>query len=198
MAEIKLILALIVIVFSVLSEIAKIKNDSTKSGDSVSENELFSLMQLDQKEQQKKQEKIQENGCEMTDEKSIMEMRQMVACSPPVLSLPVLPDLKRQKKVKISGQERGLSAGRRQSEIGYSSSECPCINETPVFTGVVDGTKVPQGGWHPRQNPVRNVSRDKHKMSRRDILNAFIFSELMQRYDLNRIFSRIPERHRDS
>ncbi|MFZ2956182.1 MAG: hypothetical protein WA705_04775 [Candidatus Ozemobacteraceae bacterium] len=222
---IEFIVAAVFIVFSIYSEMTKKKGDTIGTDDSSSDSnglagiEDFFKKQSQAKEQEKQKEIAEEYSREHPSRESMMSTRQEPAYGdstrhavfpssnpsvPPPPPMSPQQQKKRPKKAKVSRQQQDLLPGSnrpRQVPV-HASSEGACLDEGPSLTGMIDYDKFPVGSLlqpsERSQAPEVTKLRPRFRFSRKDVLSAFMFSELMQRYDLNRIYSRIPERRQDT
>jgi len=86
--------------------------------------------------------------------------------------------------------------------LPHVSSEGECLDEAPHLTGMVSLERAPVGALSGSRGAALDrrglppVHPSRQRLTRANLRQAFIFQELMQRYDLERIFSRIPGRRR--
>lgn len=102
---------------------------------------------------------------------------------------------RRQKKNRNreSANEFALQATHDESHVNYDKlPPRPDVNydEMPVLTG---RDRQPVQTADARLGAeVQNISRHIPRIDRNNLVQAFIMSEVMQRYDINRIYERIP------
>ncbi len=186
---IELIIGLIVVIFSVL-------HDRTKKTSPTEEEDITDLTAVEDffKKQSENQgappppppplsaPPIQRAGpqnWEPFDEPAFEEMSEKIPSLPPEVTPPPqkIKQKKEKKKPKIAGQPP--QPNLENAALGT------------LLTGQRSVRLLEASGG-------RRVRSTNFAWTKRRVLDAFIFNELMTRYDLNRIFERIPTRRSDS
>ncbi|HEY9071480.1 MAG TPA: hypothetical protein VIV61_14570 [Candidatus Ozemobacteraceae bacterium] len=76
-----------------------------------------------------------------------------------------------------------------------ATDEGPCLDEAPALTG---RTNYERDSWkitHEASTSAPPFTRQPaRRWTRRELINAIVISELMNRYDVNRVYARIPDR----
>ncbi len=100
------------------------------------------------------------------------------------------PEPTRKKARKERKKERPPQPER------HFSSEGPCLDEAPSLTGATNYEQMTGSliaSKSTRAPVLPKVRQPRLRLAKNDLVNAFILSEVMNRYDLNRIYSRIPD-----
>lgn len=75
--------------------------------------------------------------------------------------------------------------------------DSPCLDQAPTLEGTSYELSAPKIRHDSRRDPQIARRTSKLKFGKDDILKAFIFSEVLNRYDLNKIFARIPDKRKE-
>lgn len=215
----EILVAVIFIVFSVVSEMAKKKKGDEASGNTGSSDSSGADLSAIEDFFRKQAEDQKAPG--QTQEPSWGDTRASTASdASPFPPLPMSSDndgdfLQPQKKAKkkkrpSQGQSSKESAQpivskRRPTSRGeeeHISDEGPCLDEGDSLTGKIDYEDASFGSLVGARSATTKTAtlerRPQFRWTRGDVLRAVVFSELMSRYDLNRIYSRIPDQNRSS
>lgn len=215
----EVIIAVVFIVFSVLSEMAKKKKDDGTAGKSDSSGaDLSAIEEFFRKQAEDQQSPSSSKPSDWSDTHAgSMSSSAAFPPPPPTLSSEGDGDFvqsakKKNKKKKRPALHEESDASRTESvltkrkpfasrgEAEHINDEGPCLDEAKTLTGETDYENAAFGSLVTAGTSARSAAplqkRARFPWSRRDIMRAVVFNELMTRYDLNRIYSRIPDQRR--
>jgi len=203
----QVVIFLVIVVASVWSEMSK--NKSSGSSDA----EFGDLTAIDDffKQQEKAQKSSQQRPLSGGFDDDVVSLERTPAPSE-VFGTPqkVQPQPARQKRFDKKEKKRGQGKGRAafdqsgralpplppvSSHFGSAESdEGPFLDEAPSLTG--RGSYERDGFAIARTASTTTVTtrRPARRWSRQQLINAIVISELMNRYDVNRVYGRIPDR----
>jgi len=157
----------IIIIASIISNVNKVKSDSLSNAgsDNVNLDDIFNDV--------------------------MKASNQKLGSSKPLVT-PSLPAAQPRRTSRPASRSANASQAQRQSLITpttHDSHNCNDVNYDKL--GSLEGGT---GSFNlGNSEPVAaRVQETKVKIGREDLLKSFIMSEVLQRYDINRIYSRIP------
>ncbi len=201
----QVVIFLVIVIASVWSEMSK--NKSSGSSDA----EFGDLTAIDDffKQQEKAQKTPQQRPSSGGFDDDVVSLERTPAPSETFgASQKVQPARQKRfdKKEKKRGQGKGRAtldqSGRPLPPLppassrfgGAGSDEGPCLDEAPALTGQVS---YERGGFaiaRTASTTTVTARRPARRWSRRQLIDAIVVSELMNRYDVNRVYGRIPDR----
>ena len=110
----------------------------------------------------------------------------------PTPSMPVQQPRRRNKRTAIeraSGGNANLSINSLTTPTSHVNHDCEAVNYDNL--GSLEGGTGSFNLGEPEPSVVE-IQPTKIKIGREELLKSFIISEVMQKYDINRIYSRIP------
>lgn len=113
----------------------------------------------------------------------------------PGSGLPPLPEpspRKKEKKKKVKSTGKPSAQHQPREHI---SDEGPCLDNAPALTGHVNYNKMAFGAISATAHSsfdTQSGGERRPNWNRRRLIDAIVMAELLQRYDLSRVFGRIP------
>jgi len=203
----QVVVFLVIVVASVWSELSK--NKSSGSTDA----EFGDLTAIDDffKQQEKARKSEQNHAAPGGFDQDSVSMERTADEFGGTRRLPVVPapsqprKQKKEKRRARAGDRAVLDHGGRElpplppSSSHYANAgtdEGPCLDEAPALSGRVnyerDGFQIGRGA--PAASTALQTRQPAKRWTRRELVNAIVISELMNRYDVNRVYARIPDR----
>jgi len=201
----QVVIFLVIVVASVWSEMNK-----NKSSGGSSDAEFGDLTAIDDffKQQEKAQKTAQQQPSRGGFDDNAVSLERTQASSEPFgAPQKIQPPPGKQKRFEKKEKKRAQAKGRPTLDqrgrplppvpshfANAEQDEGPCLDEAPTLTGQVD---YDRGGFAiARTASTTDVTtrRPTRRWSRQQLIDAIVISELMNRYDVNRVYGRIPDR----
>ena len=107
-----------------------------------------------------------------------------------------------ERRAEQKHKQKKAKKSKKPKHETHEESEGPCLDREPSLTGAMSLESMSVGAFRTKsqpQTPARSASRSVPlAWNRRRFIDAVVMSELLQRYDLNRVFGRIPTVRKDS
>lgn len=203
----QVVIFLVIVVASVWSEMSKNKSSGSSDaefGDLTAIDDFFKQQEKAQKTAQQKSPRggFDEDAVSLERESASGEAFGAPQKIQPPPGKQKRFDKKEKKRVQSKGRAALDQSGRALPPLPPASShfanakadEGPCLDEAPSLTGQID---YDRGGFaiaRSASTTAVTARKPARRWSRQQLIDAVIVSELMNRYDLNRVFNRIPDR----
>lgn len=161
----------IIIIASIVSNLSKVKSNSDDSSN-VNLDDIF-------------------NDIVKTSRDSSGSLPSSQRASFPPSNQPVAKQFQRKRTKSLPGNVNTVSRQSMSSPTIHTDHNCEEVNYDNL--GSLEGGTGSFNLGVPEE-PARTSYREQTKISigREDLLKSFVMSEVLQRYDINRIYSRIP------
>jgi len=205
----QIIIFVVIVAASVWSELSK--NKSTGSSDS----EFGDLTAIDdffkQQEKAKKADQTRSTVGGFDDDAISLETPPQDLLNTPgyearKIQPPANAPRRKEKKDKKRGKGRdraALDSGGRELPLpppslshfaNGDSDEGPCLDNAPTLFGQAGYEQEKLQSSHASPASAVTAHRPAKRWTRQQLIDSIVLSELLNRYDINRVYSRIPER----
>lgn len=200
----QVVIFLVIVVASIWSEMSK--NKSSGSSDA----EFGDLTAIDDffKQQEKAQKPPQQQPSRGGFDDDAVSLERTQASSEPFgVPQKIQPPPGKQKRFEKKEKKRAQAKSRPTLDqrnrplppvpshfANAEQDEGPCLDEALSLTGQVD---YERGGFAIARTASTTGAMTRQparRWSRQQLINAVVISELMNRYDVNRVYGRIPDR----
>jgi len=203
----QVVIFLVIVVASIWSEMSKNKssgNSDAEFGDLTAIDDFF-------KQQEKSQKTSQQRPSSGGFDDDVVSLERTPAPSEP-FGTPQKIQPQSGKSKRFEKQEKKRSQGKSRAGLDQRSRALPplpsasshfgnvesdegaCLDEAPSLTGQ---NNYERGGFtiaRTASTTSATTRRPARRWSRQQLINAIVISELMNRYDVNRVYGRIPDR----